>query len=163
MSTGLFYTEQRQDWATPRDLFEALDREFHFTLDVCASAENAKVPQHLTEEDNALMLEWSGACYMNPPYAKMEQWVRKAHLEACRGAVVVCLLPVRTDTSWWHEWVTKAREVRFIRGRVRFEGTTSSAPFASAVVVFDRPEERPFYHKVSYVRLPLGRKRGNTP
>lgn len=124
-------------WETPRQLFEKLDTEFNFTLDVCALPENAKCRRYFTPEADGLKQVWSGVCWMNPPYGReIGKWVEKAFESAKAGATVVCLLPARTDTAWWHTYVMEAFEIRFLRGRLRFVGAESSAPFPSAVVVF---------------------------
>ncbi|HET7552166.1 MAG TPA: DNA N-6-adenine-methyltransferase [Gemmatimonadaceae bacterium] len=133
----------RTDYETPVSTFAPLDAEFRFTLDVCATAENAKCARYFTPEDDGLSREWDrdgGACWMNPPYGReIGAWMRKAWEESRRGAVVVCLVPARTDSAWWHDYAMRG-EIRFIRGRIRFVGTRYSAPFPCAVVVF-RPSE----------------------
>lgn len=127
-------------WSTPQKLFDELDNEFHFTLDVCALPENAKCEQFYGPADNGLLQTWIGTCWMNPPYGRaIGKWVAKAHQEAREGVTVVALLPARTDTQWWHEYVCKASEIRYLRGRLRFGNATNSAPFPSAVVVFLPP------------------------
>ena len=128
-------------WATPQDFFDELDREFHFDCDVCALPENAKCEKYYTPEQDGLSQEWTGVCFMNPPYGrKISSWVKKAYESSVLGgATVVCLIPARTDTAWWHDYVMKG-EVRFIRGRLKFGGSKNSAPFPSAVVVFRRIE-----------------------
>ena len=137
------FSSERVTWATPWPLFRALDVEFGFELDVCALPENAKCARYFTPDDDGLSKMWRGICWMNPPYGRViGAWVRKAFESAAAGATVVCLLPARTDTAWWHDYVLRAAEVRFLRGRVRFVGAKASAPFPSAVVVF-RPEVRP--------------------
>ena len=132
------YSSDRQDWATPQAFFDALDAEFGFTLDACALPHNAKCPAFLTPEDDALACAWGhGVVFCNPPYGPgIGKWVRKAYDEAQRGAVVVALIPARTETSYWHEYVMRAAEIRLIRGRLRFSGIRVNAPFPSAVVVF---------------------------
>jgi len=135
---------RREDWGTPAWLFEKLDAEFHFTLDVCANEENRKCGRFLSRTDDGLLTPWTGeVCWMNPPYGQkqMPQWVRKAHLEAKLGSTVVCLVPSRTDASWWHDYVMDCAEVRFIRSRVNFDNGKRKAPFASAIVIF-RPRHR---------------------
>ncbi len=130
-------------WETPKQLFEKLDSEFNFTLDVCALPENAKCRRYFTPQKDGLKQVWSGVCWMNPPYGReIGKWVEKAFKSAKAGATVVCLLPARTDTAWWHNFVMEAFEIRFLRGRLRFVGAESSAPFPSAVVVF-RPWASP--------------------
>ena len=124
-------------WETPQDFFDKLNEEFHFDLDVCALPENAKCEKYFTPEQDGLSEEWHGTCWMNPPYGrKIGAWVQKAYETSVHaGGTVVCLLPARTDTAWWHDYVMKG-EVRFIRGRLKFGGSKNSAPFPSAVVVF---------------------------
>jgi phage N-6-adenine-methyltransferase len=124
-------------WETPQDFFDELNREFGFTLDVCALPENAKCQRYFTPAEDGLKQEWRGVCWCNPPYGReIGEWVEKAREAALAGATVVCLLPARTDTAWWHNHVMEATEVRFVRGRLRFGGGENSAPFPSAVVVF---------------------------
>jgi site-specific DNA-methyltransferase (adenine-specific) len=121
---------------TPQWLFDALDREFGFTLDPCATAENAKCKRYFTKADDGLKQSWDGeTVFMNPPYGRaIGKWMRKAY-EATRGhAIVVCLVPARTDTEWWHNHAMRG-EVRLLKGRLKFGGAKSSAPFPSAVVV----------------------------
>lgn len=126
----------RGDWETPQWLFDLLDEEFHFTLDVCATAENAKCEQFITPEMDGLIAPWDdGPRWMNPPYGRgIGAWVRRA---ANARGTNVALLPARTDTAWWHDYVMFSREIRLLRGRLRFQGAPASAPFPSAVVVFD--------------------------
>jgi phage N-6-adenine-methyltransferase len=124
-------------WATPQDFFDRLNVEFGFTLDVCATPENAKCTRYFTRTDDGLTQNWTGVCWMNPPYGReISSWMRKAYTSAQEGATVVCLVPARTDTAWWHDYAAKADEVRFIRGRLKFGGSENSAPFPSAVIVF---------------------------
>lgn len=136
-------------WETPKDFFEKLDAEFGFTLDVCALPENAKCKRYFTPQVDGLKQEWKGVCWMNPPYGReIGKWVAKALVSATCGATVVCLLPARTDTLWWQSFVLQASEIRFVRGRLRFVGAKSSAPFPSAVVVF-RPWVTPTLMKAA--------------
>jgi phage N-6-adenine-methyltransferase len=128
-------------WSTPQDLFDRLDAEFHFTIDVCALPDNAKCAAYFSPIDDGLRQPWTGVCWCNPPYgAVIGQWVRKAYEAAQSGALVVCLLPARCDTRWWHEYVIPAAEIRFLKGRLKFGGTRHSAPFPSAVVIFPKKE-----------------------
>ena len=124
-------------WATPQDFFDKLHAEFGFTLDVCANAENAKCPDYFTVEQDGLAQDWgTNVCWMNPPYGReIGRWMRKAYQASGSGADVVCLVPARTDTAWWWDWAMKG-EVRFIRGRLKFGGHDTNAPFPSAVVIF---------------------------
>jgi site-specific DNA-methyltransferase (adenine-specific) len=131
---------QKDTWETPPALFAELDAEFGFTLDPCCQHETAKCAKHYTPEEDGLAQSWAGeVVYMNPPYGRqIVPWMAKAYRESLRGATVVCLVPVRSDTAWWHEYAMNG-EIRFLRGRVKFVGGASSATFPSAVVIF-RPE-----------------------
>lgn len=123
---------------TPQRLFDELDREFHFTRDVCASRKNFKVTAFWDKRDNALAdhQQWKGVLWMNPPYGRaIAMFVKKAY-QSRATATTVCLLPARTDSQWWHQWVMKADEIRFIKGRLRFQREKDGAPFPSAIVVF---------------------------
>lgn len=123
-------------WTTPQETFDALHEEFEFNTDVCATVENAKCRHFYTVDDDGLSQAWVGSCWMNPPYGRtIKAWMKKAYLESRKGATVVCLVPARTDTAWWHDYAAKG-EIRFIRGRLKFGGHKNSAPFPSAVVVF---------------------------
>lgn len=137
---SVHFSSKTDLWATPPDFFAKLDREFDFDIDVCALAENAKCQTYFTPEQDGLAQDWRGVCWMNPPYGReIGKWVRKAFESARLGATVVCLLPARTDTSWWHDFVTRASEIRFVRGRLKFGASANSAPFPSAIVVFGPP------------------------
>ena len=127
------------EWTTPRELFEELDAEFHFTLDAASTDENALCEQHYTIDDDGLKQEWVGSVWLNPPYGReIGAWMQKA-AQSNRGGVTVCLVPARTDTRWWHEWIVgHATEVRFIRGRLKFGNSGSGAPFPSAIVIYDK-------------------------
>jgi phage N-6-adenine-methyltransferase len=138
------FSSDTDEWETPQELFDALDAEFGFKVDVCATAENAKTPHFFTRADDGLNQDWvaAGVCWMNPPYGKnIGRWVEKARMSAESGATVVCLLPARTDTAWWWDHCL-AGEIRFLRGRLRFSGSDAGAPFPSAVVVFG-PDVKP--------------------
>ena len=129
------------EWETPIDLFAALDREFGFQTDVCATNENAKCKQYFTKAEDGLAQTWNGVCWMNPPYGReIGKWVEKAYNSAKQGATVVCLLPARTDTRWWHDYCMNG-EIRFVRGRLKFGGARNGAPFPSAVVIFNGDDE----------------------
>jgi len=138
VTTSVHFSSATGEWATPQDFYDRLDAEFHFVLDPCATADNAKAAQYFTKEDDGLLQSWrcGGAVFMNPPYGReISRWVCKAYQESMRGVTVVCLLPSRTDTSWWHTYCMRG-EIRFIRGRLKFGGHSNSAPFPSAVVIF---------------------------
>ena len=135
---SVHFSSRTDDWATPWELFDALNREFGFTLDPCSSHANAKCGKHFTVAEDGLVQDWSrDVVFMNPPYGReIARWMAKAFSSAQAGATVVCLVPARTDTRWWHSFAIHGK-VRFLRGRVRFGGAKSGAPFPSAVVVFE--------------------------
>ena len=137
INPGLF-TSATPEWATPQDLFDRLDAVHHFTLDVCATHENAKCQRYFTREQDGLAQDWDGRVWMNPPYGReIGLWVDKA-LRASRTTArfVVCLLPARTDTRWFHELCLPYGRVEFLRGRLKFGGSKNSAPFPSMLVTF---------------------------
>ncbi len=140
---SVHFQSKSDEWPTPQFLFEGLDAEFGFTLDPAATPANAKCKTYFTRTDDGLAQDWHGhVVFLNPPYGReIGRWVQKAFETAAAGSLVVCLLPARTDTHWWHTYVTRG-EVRFLRGRLRFEGGAHCAPFPSAVVVF-RPWSTP--------------------
>jgi phage N-6-adenine-methyltransferase len=129
-------------WATPQAFYDQLHAEFGFTLDVCALPENAKCPRYVTPCEDGLAQDWTrDVCWMNPPYGRViGHWMRKAYESAQQGATVVCLVPARTDTRWWHDYAMRG-EIRFIKGRLKFGDAKTNAPFPNAVVIF-RPAEQ---------------------
>lgn len=132
-------TSDTPEWATPQDLFDLLNDEFGFELDVCATVGNAKCASYFDEKDDGLAQDWLGTCWMNPPYGReIGRWMEKAHEAGDAGATVVCLVPARTDTDWWWDHARHG-EVRFLHGRLRFGDAESGAPFPSAVVIFGCP------------------------
>jgi phage N-6-adenine-methyltransferase len=139
MEQLVFFKSERDDWETPQFLFEGLNAEFGFELDVCATEETAKCKRFFTSDDDGLSQTWSGVCWMNPPYGRqIERWMKKAFESAGEGVLVVCLVPARTDTRWWHKYAMRG-EIRFLRGRLKFVGSDNGAPFPSAVVIFRPP------------------------
>lgn len=141
---AVLFASNKQDWGTPRDFFDRLDREFGFTLDAAANEHNAKCERYFTAEDNALQQRWTGTVWLNPPYGReVGEWVRKAYEESQQLATVVVLIPARTDTQYWHDYVMQAAEIRLVKGRLRFEGAENSAPFPSAVIVFRPGQHTP--------------------
>jgi len=143
----------KDEWGTPQWLFDLLDQEFHFQVDAAATKENAKLPVYFEDLDAVPTLKFDWYCkgawerfFLNPPYSagNIDRFMQKAYEESQKGAVVVCLVPCATDTKWWHSWVMKAQEIRFIKGRVRFVGydgagkqIKQSPTFSSCVVIFD--------------------------
>jgi site-specific DNA-methyltransferase (adenine-specific) len=124
---------------TPQALFDELSRIFGgFTLDPCASEQNAKCVKFFRASDDGLRQSWNGKVFMNPPYGReIGKWVKKAWDESLRGALVVCLLPARVDTRWWHDYASKGH-VYFLKGRLKFGDARNSAPFRSAIVTFGK-------------------------
>ncbi len=136
MKRDVWATSKTDLWATPQDFFDRLNDEFSFQVDVCATAENAKCARFFTIADDGLSQTWAGSCWMNPPYGRtIAAWMRKAYESSLDGATVVCLVPARTDTAWWHDYAMRGT-IRFIRGRLKFGGHANNAPFPSAVVIF---------------------------
>ena len=143
MAQSRAYMPQAQtvEWGTPPDLFESLDAEFKFTLDPCATPENAKCAKFYTREDDGLSKSWAGErVFMNPPYGKeASNWIAKAYFESQYAEVIVGLLPARTDVKWFHDFVYKKAEVRFHKGRLKFvgqDGKTGTATFPSIIIIW---------------------------
>lgn len=132
-------SSKSNEWETPHTLFDELNAEFHFTLDPCATQDNAKCVRFYTERENGLKQIWANEIvFMNPPYGgNTGKWIEKAWYESQNGAVVVCLIVSSTDRSYWHDYIFPyASEIRWLRGRITFGEANSTAPFASAIVVF---------------------------
>lgn len=138
MNVAVMFSSETDLWATPQDFFNKLNAVFNFELDVCANHQNAKCPKFYTQEQDGLTQEWLGVCFMNPPYGReIGEWVKKAYESSINNlATVVCLLPARTDTRWWHDYCSKAQEIHFLKGRLKFGDAKNSAPFPSVVVIF---------------------------
>ena len=140
MKKDVMWSSKKMDWSTPQDFFDKLNEEFNFTLDPCADDLNHKCEKYYTEADDGLSKDWSREIvFCNPPYGRfVSNWVRKCFQEVysgkCRCAVM--LLPARTDTRWFHDYIYNKAEIRFVKGRLKFGGQTQAAPFPSMVVVF---------------------------
>lgn len=139
------FSTGKDDWETPQWLFNQLDDEFHFTLDPCCTAENAKCRKYYTKAENGLEQDWKGEkVFCNPPYSRgkkgapgQEAWIKKCFEESKKaGTTCVMLLPARTDTKAFHTYIYGYAEIRFIRGRLKFGGSINSAPFPSMIVIF---------------------------
>lgn len=138
---SVHFSSETELWSTPQDFFEKYDAVYKFKTDVCATRENAKCDLFYDIARDGLVQDWKGACWMNPPYGRtIKAWMRKAYESSLLGATVVCLVPARTDTAWWHDYAIKG-DIEFIRGRLKFGGHKNSAPFPSAVVVFKGKEQ----------------------
>lgn len=135
---NVHFSSQSDNWATPQDFFDKLHQEFHFTLDPCADISNAKCTKFYTRDDDGLSKSWDNEIvFCNPPYGReISKWVKKA--SEASGGVVVMLIPARTDTKYFHEYIYNKAEVRFIKGRLKFGGHQNSAPFPSMIVIFTK-------------------------
>ena len=134
---SVHFSSKTDLWYTPQDFFKKYDDVYKFETDVCATDDNTKCTKYYTEEMDGLSQEWRGVCWMNPPYGRtIGKWMKKAYESSLSGATVVCLVPARTDTNWWHDYAMKG-DIEFIKGRLKFGGSKNSAPFPSAVVVFN--------------------------
>ena len=130
-------TSKTDLWATPQNTFDLLNKEFGFDIDVCALPTNAKCKKYFTPEIDGLNQEWRGTCWMNPPYGReIGLWINKAFSESKRGNLIVGLLPARTDTKWFHDFIYNKSEIRFIKGRLKFGDGKNSAPFPSMIVIW---------------------------
>jgi len=160
---NVLFSSSSTECETPQDFFRGLDRIYYFNLDAAATPENTKCEHFFTKEDDALKQRWSGygSVWCNPPYGReIGAFVEKAYQEGRAGTLVVMLLPARTDTKWWHDYVMKAREIYFVKGRLKFSGSANSAPFPSAVAVFynDAPPHGPRIYSMNKQGKPLGRR-----
>ena len=133
------FSSKTDNWATPPEFFKELDKEFHFNLDPAADEFNHKCDRYFTIAENGLLQEWGGnSVFCNPPYGReIGKWVEKAYrTNKESGDLVVMLLPVRTDTKWFHDFIYHKAEIRFVKGRLKFGGSKNSAPFPSMVVIY---------------------------
>lgn len=125
---NVHFSSQRLDWKTPKATFEVLDKEFNFDFDPCPP----------NPEFDGLSIEWKERNFCNPPYGReIPKWIKKGYEEWNKGRVVVFLVPSRTDTKWWHDYCMKATEIRFIKGRLKFDEHKNGAPFPSAIIIFN--------------------------
>lgn len=130
------HTTGKADWETPQWLFDILNEEFHFDVDLCATKKNAKCAKFYTRTQDGLKQEWRGSCWLNPPYGRgvIDKWLKKASES---NATIVCLVPSRTGPPWWQQYVMgHASEIRFLAGKLKFVGAKSVAGFCSAIVIF---------------------------
>ncbi len=144
------FASKKQDWNTPKYLFDKINEEFHFDCDLAASHENALCPNFYTKQNNGLLKQWSGTCWLNPPYntkeCKVIDWVKKAYNDTLNNEnlTVVMLLPARTNNKFWHDYIMRAAEIKFIRGRVKFNGAKHGLPQPLVLVVFKKSETTKF-------------------
>lgn len=134
---AVMFSSATDEWETPQYVFDQLNDEFHFSLDACATRENAKCSRYYTRDQDGLSQSWDGVVWCNPPYGrKIYRWVQKASESAKNGAEVVMLLPARTDTQWFHDYIYRHAEIRFLKGRLKFGKSKNSAPFPSMIAIF---------------------------
>lgn len=137
--TSVHFSSKTSEWATPQALFDELNNEFQFTLDPCATKENHKCETYFDEEIDGLKQSWGGyIVFCNPPYGRvLKDWVKKATDESKKSrTTIVMLIPARTDTSYFHDYIYGKAEIRFIRGRLKFGDSKNSAPFPSMIIIF---------------------------
>jgi len=149
------FSRKSDEYETPQWLFNQLNEEFHFDCDAAATKNNTKCKWYLGEDyteskEDSTKIDWirtlfqdgltqiyCKSFFLNPPYSKIAQFMKKSYEESLKGAIVVCLIPCRTDTRYWHDYVMMAHEIRLIKGRLKFSNEKNSAPFPSCVVIFD--------------------------
>ena len=132
------------EWATPQKFYDEINKKFEFTLDPCATVQNHKCNKYYTKKENGLTKSWVGEkVFCNPPYGReIGKWIEKAYNENQQGTFVVMLLPARTDTKWFHNYIYKQHEIIFIKGRLKFNDGKQSAPFPSMLVIMNAEEKR---------------------
>lgn len=132
------YTSRSDEWSTPQDVFDELNAEFHFDLDPCATDENRKCENYFTKEQDGLKQNWGGyRVFCNPPYGSIAKWTEKCFREGCKdNTLVVMLIPSRTDTRYFHNFIYNRAEIRFVKGRIQFGDSGNNAPFPSMIVIF---------------------------
>ncbi len=125
MFNKVMFSSGNDNWSTPKDVYDDLDKEFNFDDDPCPLGGKGGLDR-----------EWGNSVFVNPPYSQIKDWCKKAYEEYLKGKVVVMLIPSRTDTRYWHDYIMKAKEIRFVKGRLKFGGSKTGAPFPSAIIVF---------------------------
>lgn len=143
MNKDVMFSSKTDNWATPTEFYNTLNEELHFNLDPCADEFNHKCEKFYTVEQDGLKQDWGGyRVFCNPPYGRdISKWVKKAYNEGHKSNTLVCMLiPARTDTKFFHEYILNRAEIRFIKGRLKFGGSKTTAPFPSMLVVYRAPE-----------------------
>lgn len=138
MKADVLFSRKSDEWGTPQEFYAELNKEFHFDLDPASTDSNALCPCHFTQKQDGLLQDWGGhSVFCNPPYSHIGEWIRKGWQESCKdGTTVVMLVPSRTDTRWFHQYVLHRAEVRFVTGRIKFGDSAYNAPFPSMVVIW---------------------------
>lgn len=147
------FSSETNEWATPQNLFDHLNRIYKFTLDPCSDGTNAKCTKYFTEKDDGLAQDWSNdTVFMNPPYGRsIKDWIKKAYEESQKGATVVALIPSRTDTRYWHDYCMKSAKITLIKGRVKFGDGNAPAPFPSALIEFNPHTHTPILDAMNVI------------
>lgn len=138
MNKEVLFSSKSDEYSTPQHIYDALNNEFNFTLDPCATNENHKVSKFYTKYQDGLKISWGGEIvFVNPPYSKIGEWVKKSYFESLKkNTIVVLLIPARTDTKYFHDYIYNRSEIRFIKGRLKFNDSKNAAPFPSMIVIF---------------------------
>lgn len=138
MITKGMFSNNSDEWATPQKFYDDLNEEFHFTLDPCATEKNTKCKKYYTKDQDGLQQDWSNnVVFVNPPYSQAKEWVQKCYWESKnKGVKVVMLIPARTDTRYFHDFIYGKAEIRFIKGRLKFNDSKNCAPFPSMIVIY---------------------------
>lgn len=142
MNADVMFSSKTDQWATPLEFFQEIDKEFDFDLDPCADEQNHKCVNYFTKEQNGLLQDWGGyRVFCNPPYGSdIKDWVKKSYEESHKpNTIVVLLIPARTDTKYFHDYIYFRSEIRFVKGRIKFGDSKNSAPFPSMLVIFRGP------------------------
>ena len=134
MNTRVMFSSALDSWSTPNDVYNKLNEEFAFDFDPCPLNDNP--------DFDGLTIEWGDSNFVNPPYSDISNWCKKCYSEYLKGKTVVMLIPSRTDTRYWHDYIMKSTEIRFIKGRLKFGGNKNSAPFPSAIIVFNPNQDK---------------------
>lgn len=145
MNNNLMFSSNIQTWETPKSFFKKLNEEFKFNLDPCCEIVTAKCHKYYTEKENGLIQDWGGhTVFVNPPYGRHQiEWIKKAYEESKKeNTIVVCLIPARPDTKIWHDIIFPYADIRFIKGRLKFGDSKNSAPFPSALIIFDKNKKQ---------------------
>jgi len=149
------FESKNNSWRTPKVLFDTLDKEFHFDIDLACSDDSQLCKLGFTEKENAMLQSWKGICYLNPPFGlkqfPLKKWVETSYNESQKkGTTVVMLIPARTNTNWWHSYCMKAKEVRFIKGRPKFIGNVHGLPQPLAIIIFEKTNSPTKYTTFDY-------------
>lgn len=142
MKSNIIFSHNHDEWETPQGFYNKLNDEFNFNLDPCSDGKNNKCTKFFTKQQNGLLQDWSGyRVFCNPPYSEISKWVEKSYREGVKdNTLVVLLIPVRTDTKYFHDFILNRSEIRFVKGRIKFVGGENSAPFPSMIVIFRGPK-----------------------